>query len=64
VKGPKNPRVRQDMSQECKTVEAKQLPLRREDFGFQRETVSSMETWETSGCPDGRSVGTVSPRGQ
>ena len=56
MKGFKNPRVRQDMSRECKTVQAKQLLLRREDFKFQREAVSSMETWETSGCPNGRNV--------
>ncbi|RHN51500.1 hypothetical protein MtrunA17_Chr6g0469291 [Medicago truncatula] len=42
MKGSKNPRVRQDVSQECKTVEAKQLQLRREDFQFQREAVSLM----------------------
>jgi len=56
MKRSKNLRVRQAVSQECKTVETKQLPLRREDFEFQRETVSSMGTWEKSGCPNGRSV--------
>jgi len=39
VEGSKSPRVRQDVSQECKTVEAKRLPLRQEDFEFQREAV-------------------------
>jgi len=34
VKGPKISRVHQNMSQECKTVEAKQFLLRREDFKF------------------------------
>jgi len=44
------------MSQECNTVEPKQFLLKREDFEFQREAVSSMETWETSGCLHGRSA--------
>ena len=57
MKGSKSPRVQQDTSKECKTIEVKQLPLRREDFEFQREAVSSMETWETSGCLHRRSVG-------
>jgi len=44
VKGSKDPGDRQDVSQECKIVEAKQLLLRREEFEFQREAISLMET--------------------
>jgi hypothetical protein len=56
VKGSKSLRVQQDVSQGCNTVEAKQFLLRRGDFEFQREAVSSMETWEISGCLHGISV--------
>ena len=55
VKESKSLRVRRDVSYECKTVEVKQLPLRRGDIEFQRETDSSLEMWETSGCLHGRS---------
>ena len=34
MKGSKSLKVRQDTGQECKTVELKQLPLRREDSDF------------------------------
>jgi len=53
---PKGLSVRQDVSQRCSIVEAKQFLLRREDFEIQREAVSSMETWETNGCLCERSV--------
>jgi len=41
--GCKSLRVRRDVSHECKTVEVKQLLLRREYFEFQKGAVSSME---------------------
>jgi len=43
VKGSKSPRVRQDVSQGCNTVEAKQFLLKRKDFEFQKEAVVYME---------------------
>jgi len=56
VKRPKSLSFRQGVGQGCDNVEAKQFLMRREDFEFQREVVSSMETWETSGCLHGRNV--------